>query len=155
MTFEAADRAALDLVSKMTLDEKVDQMTGSGIGPMIVSLFFRHGEIAPVYSGRNERLGIPPVAFTDGPRGVICGRSTAFPVAMARAATWDVELQRRVGDVIGQEARAQGANYWGGLCLNIVRHPSMGRAEETYGEDPWLTGEMGVAILDGASSATT
>ena len=46
-----------------------------------------------------------------------------------------------------QEARAQGANYWGGLCLNIVRHPSMGRAEETYGEDPWLTGEMAVAIL--------
>ena len=66
---------------------------------------------------------------------------------MARAATWDLDLQRRVGDVIGKEARAQGANYWGGLCLNIVRHPSMGRAEEVYGEDPWLTGEMGVAIL--------
>ena len=147
MTFEAADRAALDLVSRMTLDEKLEQMAGSGIGPMIVSPLFRGGEMAPVYSGRNERLGIPPVAFSDGPRGIICGRSTAFPVAMARAATWDVELQRRVGDVIGQEARAQGANYWGGLCLNIVRHPSMGRAEETYGEDPWLTGEMGVAIL--------
>ena len=100
-----------------------------------------------MYAGRNERLGIPPIAFSDGPRGVICGRSTAFPVAMARAATWDLALQRRVGDVIGQEARAQGANYWGGLCLNIVRHPSMGRAEEVYGEDPWLTGEMGAAIL--------
>ena len=67
---------------------------------------------------------------------------------MARAATWDLDLQRRVGDAIGKEARAQGANYWGGLCLNIVRHPSMGRAEEVYGEDPWLTGEMGVAILE-------
>ncbi len=98
--------------------------------------------------GANERLGIPPVAFTDGPRGVISGRSTSFPVAIARAATWDLDLQRRVGDAIGQEARAQGANYWGGLCLNIVRHPSMGRAQETYGEDPWLTGEMGVAILE-------
>jgi beta-glucosidase len=147
MSFEAADRAALDLVAKMTLDEKVEQMTGSGIGPMIVGPLLRDGEIAPVYAGRNERLGIPPIAFTDGPRGVICGRSTAFPVAMARAATWDLALQRRVGDVIGQEARAQGANYWGGLCLNIVRHPSMGRAEEVYGEDPWLTGEMGAAIL--------
>ena len=61
---------------------------------------------------------------------------------------WDLDLQRRIGDAIGQEARAQGANYWGGLCLNIVRHPSMGRAQETYGEDPWLTGEMGVAILE-------
>ena len=77
-----------------------------------------------------------------------CGRATAFPVAIARAATWDLDLQRRVGDAIGKEARAQGANYWGGLCLNIVRHPSMGRAQETYGEDPWLTGEMGVAILE-------
>ncbi len=148
MTYEAADRAALDLVSRMTLDEKLGQMTGSGIGPMVVSPLLRAGEIAPVYSGANERLGIPPIAFTDGPRGVICGRSTAFPVAMARAATWDLELQRRVGDAIGKEARAQGANYWGGLCLNIVRHPSMGRAEEVYGEDPWLTGEMGVAILE-------
>jgi beta-glucosidase len=147
MTFEAADRAALDLVSKMTLDEKVDQMTGSGMLPMILPMLVG-GEMAPVYAGGNDRLGIPPVAFTDGPRGVITGRSTSFPVAMARAATWDLDLQRRVGDVIGQEVRAQGANYWGGLCLNLVRHPSMGRAEETYGEDPWLTGEMGVAILE-------
>jgi beta-glucosidase len=147
MSFEAADRAALDLVSRMTLDEKVEQMTGSGLTPLVLSLLFR-GEMAPVYAGENERLGIPPVSFTDGPRGVIAGRSTSFPVAIARAATWDLDLQRRVGDVIGQEVRAQGANYWGGLCLNLVRHPSMGRAEETYGEDPWLTGEMGVAILE-------
>ena len=147
MSDDAADRAALDLVSKMTIDEKVGQMTGSGIGPMIAAMLVRQ-TAAPVYSGENERLGIPPLSFTDGPRGVIDGRSTAFPVAMARAATWDLDLQRRVGDVIGKEARAQGANYWGGLCLNIVRHPSMGRAEEVYGEDPWLTGEMGVAILE-------
>jgi hypothetical protein len=60
MTFEAADRAALDLVSRMTLDEKLEQMAGSGIGPMIVSPLFRDGEMAPVYSGRNECLGIPP-----------------------------------------------------------------------------------------------
>ena len=146
MTFEAADGAARDLVSKMTLDEKLNEMAGSGITPFNLSLLLRGG-FGPAYSGGNDRLGIPPLSFTDGPRGVVNGRSTAFPVAMARAATWDVDLQRRVGDVIGQEARAQGANYWGGLCLNIVRHPSMGRAEETYGEDPWLTGEMGVAIL--------
>ena len=147
MSEEAADRAALDLVAKMTLDEKVNEMTGAGFWPMVLGPAFR-GEIRPVFAGGNERLGIPPVAFSDGPRGIICGRSTSFPVAMARAATWDLDLQRRVGDAIGQEARAQGANYWGGLCLNIVRHPSMGRAEEVYGEDPWLTGEMGAAILE-------
>jgi beta-glucosidase len=147
MTFAQADRAALDLVAKMTLEEKVDQMTGSGLAPMVGGMVV-NGVVAPVYAGANDRLAIPPVAFTDGPRGVISGRSTSFPVAMARAASWDLDLQRRVGDVIGQEARAQGANYWGGLCLNIVRHPSMGRAQEVYGEDPWLTGEMGVAILE-------
>jgi beta-glucosidase len=148
MTFEAADRAALDAIARMTLDEKLDQMRGSGLLPMVLSMLFRGGAMAPVYSGENQRLSIPPIAFTDGPRGVTSGRSTSFPVAMARAATWDVDLQRRVGDAIGAEARAQGANYWGGVCLNIVRHPSMGRAEETYGEDPWLTGEMGVAIME-------
>jgi beta-glucosidase len=147
MTFEGADRAALELVSKMTLDEKIGQMTGSGIAPMTLSMLLR-GVMAPAYSGANERLGIPPLAFTDGPRGVTSGRATCFPVAIARAATWDVDLQRRVGDVIGQEVRAAGANCWGGLCLNVVRHPSMGRAQETYGEDPWLTGEMGAAILE-------
>jgi beta-glucosidase len=146
MTFEQADRAAVDLVARMMLPEKLHEMTGSGLGPMIAGLLVRD-EAVPVHAGGSERLGIPPIAFTDGPRGVGCGRATSFPVAMARAATWDVLLQRRVGDAIGQEARAQGANYWGGLCLNIVRHPSMGRAEETYGEDPWLTGEMGAAIL--------
>ncbi|MET0554934.1 MAG: glycoside hydrolase family 3 C-terminal domain-containing protein [Vicinamibacteria bacterium] len=148
MTFEQADRAALDLVGRMTLDEKLHEMTGSGLGPLIAGLLVRD-EGVPVYAGGNQRLGIPPIAFTDGPRGVGVGRSTSFPVAMARAATWDVALQQRVGEAIGQEARAQGANYWGGLCLNIVRHPSMGRAEEAYGEDPWLTGEMGAAILGG------
>jgi beta-glucosidase len=147
MTFEAADRAALELVSRMTVDEKVEQMTGSGIAPMTLALLLE-GTMAPVYSGANERLGIPPIAFSDGPRGVTVGRATSFPVAIARAATWDLDLQRRVGDAIGQEVRAQGANHWGGLCLNLVRHPSMGRAQETYGEDPWLTGEMGVAILE-------
>jgi beta-glucosidase len=147
MSEEDADRAARDLVEKMTLEEKIGEMTGAGMWPLVLGPAFRGG-ILPVYAGGSERLGIPPIAFTDGPRGVICGRSTSFPVAMARAATWDLDLQRRVGDVIGQEARAQGANYWGGLCLNIVRHPSMGRAEEVYGEDPWLTGEMGVAILE-------
>ena len=147
LTFEAADRAALDLVSKMTLDQKIHEMTGSDLTRAILSAVV-HGHGTPGYIGGDPRLGIPPLAFTDGPRGVGVGHSTAFPVAMARAASWDLDLQRRVGDVIGKEARAQGANWWGGLCLNLVRHPSMGRAEETFGEDPWLMGEMAVATLE-------
>jgi beta-glucosidase len=152
LSAEGADRAALDLVARMTLEEKVHEMTGDDIVSAILSGLVAariHGEPRPYYVGGSERLDIPPLAFTDGPRGVGAGQSTAFPVAMARAATWDVELERRVGDVIGKEARAQGANWWGGLCINLVRHPSMGRAEETFGEDPWLTGEMAVAVLAG------
>jgi beta-glucosidase len=144
---EAADRAALDLVSRMTLDQKLHEMTGGDLTPAILSAVL-HGHGTPGYVGGDQGLGIPPLAFTDGPRGVGSGHSTAFPVAMARAASWDVDLQRRVGDVIGKEARAQGANWWGGLCINLVRHPSMGRAEETFGEDPWLMGEMAVATLE-------
>jgi beta-glucosidase len=147
LSFEAADRAAQGLVSKMTLDQKIHEMTGGDLTAAIVSAIV-HGHGTPAYIGGDAKLGIPPLAFTDGPRGVGAGHSTAFPVAMARAASWDVDLQRRVGDVIGKEARAQGANWWGGLCINLVRHPSMGRAEETFGEDPWLIGEMAVATLE-------
>jgi beta-glucosidase len=146
MSPEAADEAAQDLVSKMTLDEKLHEMNGSGMTPMLLSFIFRQTP-APGYAGGNDGLGIPPVAFSDGPRGIGCGNSTSFPVSIARAATWDVDLERRVGDVIGKEARAQGANCWGGLSINLVRHPSMGRAEESYGEDPWLMGEMAVAVM--------
>ena len=56
---------------------------------------------SPILAGRNPRLEIPPVAFSDGPRGVIMHHSTCFPVAMARGASWDLDLERRVGDAIG------------------------------------------------------
>jgi hypothetical protein len=62
----------------------------------------------PFQAGRIDRLGIPGIRFTDGPRGVALGASTAFPVAIARAATWDPDVERAVADVIGAEARAQG-----------------------------------------------
>ncbi len=147
LSLEAADQAAQDLVSRMTLEQKIHEMTGENILMSVLSAVV-HGQGTPGYIGGDEGLGIPPLAFTDGPRGVGVGHSTAFPAAMARAASWDVDLERRVGDAIGQEVRAQGANWWGGLCINLVRHPSMGRAEETFGEDPWLMGEMAVATLE-------
>lgn len=148
---EEVDRLAREVLGRMTLDEKIDQMAGEGMNRAIVSMIFRkHFDV--VYAGANDRLEIPPVAFTDGPRGVAVARATSFPVAMARAATWDVELEREVGDVIGKEARAAGANYFGGLCVNLLRHPSWGRAQETYGEDPWLLGEMGLALMRGVQA---
>ncbi len=103
----------------------------------------------PIPMGRVERLGIPGLLFSDGPRGVVMGHSTAFPVSMARGATWDPGLEERVGTAIGLEGRAQGANFFGGVCINLPRHPAWGRVQETYGEDPLLLGEMGAALVRG------
>jgi beta-glucosidase len=140
------------LLSEMTLKEKVHQMSGDSWLWDSVRLLtvekLKYND-RPIPAGNNRRLEIPPIMFSDGPRGVIMGHSTCFPVAMARGASWDVDLQRRVGNAIGQEIRAQGGNFYGGICINVLRHPAWGRAQETYGEDPYLLGEMGVALMQG------
>jgi beta-glucosidase len=105
---------------------------------------------APYPAGSGcERLGVPPLYFTDGPRDVARGASTCFPCTMARGATFDVDLERRIGEIIGIEARAQGCTLSGAVCVNLLRHPSWSRAQETYGEDPHHLGEMGAALARG------
>jgi beta-glucosidase len=135
----------------MTLDEKLQQMWGEkpfrGYLKLATSLLIRD-RFPHVYVGRNERLNIPPWVLSDGPRGAVVGAgNTVFPVAMARGASWDVDLERRVADVIGKEMRANGANYNAAPCINLLRHPAWGRAQETYGEDPWLLGEFAIAYI--------
>ncbi len=95
------------------------------------------------------RVGLGGLRMVDGPRGVGHGVATCFPVAMARAATFDPELEERVGEAIGREARALGANVCLAPCINLLRHPAWGRAQETYGEDPGHLGEMGAAFVRG------
>ncbi len=95
------------------------------------------------------RLGIPGFHFSDGPRGVVIGNATCFPVPMARGATFDPELEHEIGEAIGQELRATGATYYGGVCVNLLRHPGWGRAQETYGEDPLHVGRFGAALSQG------
>ena len=104
----------------------------------------------PIEAGRLDRRGIEGVRFTDGPRGVVIGHSTAFPVPMARGAAFDPDLEERIGDAIGVEARVRGANFFGGVCINLLRHPAWGRAQETYGEDSHLLGAMGAALVRGS-----
>jgi len=140
------------LMSTMTTVEKLNQLSGDVGQLLYVRLAVRFGMLKQYcinYAGRDKKNGIQPIAFSDGPRGITVGPSTNFPVAMARAAAWDTDLEKRVGDVIGQEARAQHVNYFGGVCINLLRHPAWGRAQESYGEDPWLMGKMGVAITEG------
>jgi beta-glucosidase len=140
------------LLGNMTLEEKVHQMSGDTWIWDLVKLAtlerFKYND-RPIPSGRNRRLLIPPLLFSDGPRGVVMNHSTAFPVAIARGASFDRALEARIADAIGKELRAQGANLFGGVCINLLRHPGWGRAQETYGEDPYLLGEMAAAMIQG------
>jgi len=142
--------AARDLIDELTDDELLWLLDGdTGLLRGIIGIGKRYNE-RPYEAGRVDRLGIPGIRFTDGPRGVVMGACTAFPVAIARAATWDIGLERRIGDAIGAEARAQGANLFAGICVNLAPAPGWGRSQESYGEDPLLLGAMGAALARGA-----
>ncbi len=136
------------LLQVMTLKQKVNEMHGKGAVGFGLSMIFKgHGKV--VEAGGIKKLHIPALKFTDGPRGGVCAKSTCFPVTMARGASWDTELEKRVGDVMGQESRAVGGNYSGAVCMNVLRNPLWGRSQETYGEDPWLLGEMASSLVEG------
>ena len=137
------------LLSKMTLKEKVLFLSGNWQMIRDAVVYKRTYNPVPIESHGCKRLGIKPVAFTDGPRGVVMGNSTCFPVSMARAASLDRELEEEIGEAIGKEARAQGANYFASVCINLLMHPAGGRAQESYGEDPYLVGEMGAQLVKG------
>lgn len=143
-----ADAAADQLIDRMTDTELLGLLDGDSprrLLPLIPVLLGRR----PFVAGAIPRLGIPGVRFSDGARGVVIGASTAFPVTMARAATWDPSLEERVGLAIGVETRARDANYSASVCVNLLRHPAWGRAQECYGEDPVLTGRMASAMTRG------
>lgn len=146
---EERERLITALVGRMSLREKIIEMSGNSNMAKLAVMAVRYG-IWTFDSGSSKRLGIPALKFTDGPRGVCLNHSTCFPVAMARGATFDPVLQERVSSAIGVEARAQGADFYGGICINVLRHPGWGRAQETFGEDPYHLGVMGVAAVEGA-----
>ena len=150
-----ADEHARKVLAGMTLREKVLQMSGDTWLWDLVALVsveqWKYND-RPILAGADRRLAIPPIAFADGPRGVVLGHSTCFPSAMLRGASWDRALQRRIGDAIAKEIRAQGGNLWGGVCVNLLRHPSWGRAQETLGEDPFLLGELAVPAVEAVQS---
>lgn len=138
-----------DIVAAMTLDEKIEQMAGKVTFPYVMKRLFDEDFPDTWINPGNDRLGVPQLDCIDGPRGVGTGRATCFPVSMARGAAWDPVLEQRIGEVMGYEARALGANMVLGPCVNLLWHPRWGRAQETYGEDPWLLGMMGAANVRG------
>ena len=138
------ERRAADLVSRMTLEEKVSQMQ----------------DVAPPI----DRLGIPRYNWwNEALHGVArSGLATSFPQAMGIAGTWDDSLIYRMATVISDEARAkhheyvrhgsreryQGLTFWS-PNINLFRDPRWGRGQETYGEDPFLTGRLAVQFIRG------
>ena len=128
-----------DLLSRLTLEEKVSLMAGgSAFGTQAI-----------------KRLGIPALAVSDGPNGLRSNASeptTAFPVGVAMAATWNPDLIEQVGAAIGEEAQAKGVAVMLGPNVNIQRTPLAGRNFESYSEDPLLAGAIGAAWVHGVQS---
>jgi beta-glucosidase len=148
---ESIEDVARAFVAALTPEERLwcldgDAPTGAGIAFLIGQDGYHK---APFAAGVVGRVGFPGIEFADGPRGAVIGNATCFPVTMARGATWDPALEERVGEVIGRELRALGANLTGAVCVNVLRHPAWGRAQETYGEDPHHVGELGAAFTRG------
>ena len=146
----SAHDAAAALVANLTEHEKLwcldgDAPTWAGLKFLAEDGYHK----APFPGAEVERVGFPGIRFSDGPRGAVVGNTTAFPVPMARGATWDLDLEERIGDAIGAELSAVGANLTGAVCINLLRHPAWGRAQETYGEDPFHVGEFGAALTRG------
>lgn len=141
-SFFAVDDRIDALLNRMLLADKVAQMHGTNLAPP--------DGVYP--TGGNPSLGIPGFGMVDGARGVSkgAGNGTAFPVSIARGASWDPPLEERVGAAIGEEVRARGASVVLAPVTTVIRHPRWGRSQETYGEDPLHLGLMGAAFARGA-----
>jgi beta-glucosidase len=149
LTEEQIEEKAQEILSLMSLKQKANQMQGDKrMLPGLLRMLINYSQIK-YEAGRDDTLNIPPITFSDGPRGITKGRSTCFPVSMARGASWDINLEERIGEVMGIEARAQGVNFIANVCINLLRHPAWGRAQETYSEDPTLLGALGSALVRG------
>lgn len=145
MTQNKIDSSLLSLVKKMTLSEKVSLLSGKDLWHTM-----------PI-----SRLGIPSIVMSDGPHGVrtgpegagrVIGPATAFPTGVSMASSWNRELLTRVGAALADETRHLGCHILLGPCINIVRSPLGGRNFETFSEDPFLAGQMGIAYVEGLQS---
>lgn len=126
-----------DLVTRMTLDEKLDYING----------------IDWMYTKEISRLGIPAFRMSDGPVGTKSyGKSTAYPASVMNAATWNTDLIYDLGVALGRDSRSRGINFLLGPGVNIARAPMTGRNFEYLGEDPYLSASMAVNYIKGVQS---
>ena len=101
------------------------------------------------YAVENTRLGIPIYFAEECPHGLMAVGASVYPTGVGMAATWDEDLLYKVGDAIGEEAASRGAQFGYGPVLDIARDPRWSRVEETFGEDPYLSGTLGGAVIRG------
>ena len=101
------------------------------------------------YAIEHSRLGIPIFLAEEAPHGHMAIGATVFPTGLGMAATWNPQLMEQAGAVISKEIRLQGGHISYGPVLDLAREPRWSRVEETMGEDPFLTGEMGAAVVRG------
>lgn len=175
-TLSIDDRVA-DLLSRMTLEEKVEQICGGGRASVDVidptgtfttqtardtmerwwdpDLSFPAKRAAILrnaiqrYRKEKTRLGIPSLFMGEALHGFMEDTSTSFPQALSLASTWDPELVHQVFTAAGDEAGAAGVGQVFTPVLDLARDPRWGRTEETYGEDPYLVSRMAVAAITG------
>jgi beta-glucosidase len=184
-----------DLLARMTLEEKVAQITTVWISKL--DLLDRNGRFDPAKAtalhphgigqfGRpsdgkagspqehglgirqtvelvnavqrhaleRTRLSIPVLFHEEGLHGYQAREATSFPQAIALASTWDPALVRQVYNIVGREIRARGVHLVLAPVVDVARDPRWGRIEETFGEDPYLTSEYGVAAIRGFQGDT-
>ena len=124
------DARVEDLISRMTLEEKVHQL-------------------GTMYPNANVRLGIPHLKSAEALHGVTLEHATSFPSPLAMGGTWDPELIERMGVQVARESRALGVHQVYSPMLGVLVDPRWGRAEESFGEDPYLVSRIGVAYIAG------
>lgn len=134
----AMERRVDAMISKLDLQQKIALLGG-----------------ADEMSIRNETsIGLPSLRMSDGPLGVRSwGFSTAYAAGISLAASWDTLLAHRVGEMLGQDARARGVSFLLGPGVNIYRAPMNGRNFEYFGEDPYLDAQIAVEYIRGVQSA--
>ncbi len=118
----------------------------NGLNPELAA---KSGNALQKYVIEHTRLGIPLFLAEEAPHGHMAIGTTVFPTGFGMAATWNPALIEKTGEVIGQEIRLQGGHISYGPVLDLAREPRWSRVEETMGEDPVLTGELGAAMVKG------
>ncbi|HEV2247958.1 MAG TPA: glycoside hydrolase family 3 N-terminal domain-containing protein [Terriglobia bacterium] len=174
------EQRTADLLSRMTLEEKVEQLRGgktSSYGILDTTgkftekdirgnfrqIYDMHSRRSPHdqavyrnalqrYAVEKTRLGIPQIFQDEALHGYTAENATSFPQAIALGSTWDPDLVQRVFTATGDEAASAGINQVFAPVINLARDPRWGRTEETYGEDPYLCARIGVAAIKGLQS---